>query len=108
MRNSTQEKIFNQFPFISFNWTRKDCVDYIKKLGKKVPMRSGCWFCPNQGKEQWKLLMKRHPDLYQKAKNLEKLNMEYRKSIGKDPLTLHASGKPLEVLTQERQLELFK
>ena len=108
LRNSTEDKIFNQFPFVSFNWTRQDCIDYIKKLGKKIPMRSGCWFCPFQTPEQWQLLMKKHPDLYQKAKTLEKLNIEYRKSKGKIPLTLHASGKSLEVLTQERQLELFK
>ena len=107
MKQSQLKNIINCFPFLMLKWTRKDCINYIKKLGKKVPMRSGCWFCPFQTPEQWKLLMKKHPDLYQKAKDLEKINMEYRKSKGKDPLTLHASGKRLEVLTQERQMELF-
>lgn len=108
MRQSQHKNIINCFPFLMLNWTRKNCIDYIKKLDKKVPIRSGCWFCPFQTKEQWKLLMKQHPDLYIKAKELEKLNIEYRKSKGKDPLTLHASGKSLEILTQERQMELFK
>lgn len=106
--NSQCKDIFNQFPFISTLMTRSDCKEYIKSLKMPVPMRSSCWFCPYQKKDQWKMLRRLHPDLYEKAKYLEKINMDYRKSIGKTPLTIHASGKRLDILVEERQLTLFK
>jgi len=107
MKDSRDPEIFNQFPLISMSWTRKECEKYIASRNMLVPMRSGCWFCPNQRKGQWKLLRKRHPNLYAKAKKLEKLNMEARATKGKDPLTLSRSGIMLENITQERQGELF-
>lgn len=107
-RNSREEKIFNCFPFLQMKWTRNDCIEYIKKLGKPVPIKSGCWFCPLQHKDDWILLKKKHPDLYQKAKDLERNCIEDRIKRGKGPMTLDSNKKTLDVLTQERQLELFK
>lgn len=106
-KNSKNKEIFNQFPFLLMRWNRQDSIDYIKKLGKTVPMRSGCWFCPFQKKEQWELLANRHPDLFKKAKNLEKLNMEYRKKQGKIPLTISSNKKSLPCLIKEGQMSLF-
>lgn len=107
MRNSLDKNIFNQFPLISMKWDRDKCISYIKKQKSKIPIRSGCWFCPYQKKEQWKLLEKLHPDLYERAKYLEKLNIEYRKKIGKKKLSLSCSGKELSNIVQEGQLSLF-
>ena len=107
MKDSRDTEIFNHFPLISMKMTRQDCIEYIKSKNMPVPMRSGCWFCPSQRKSQWKLLRKKHPDLYQKAKTLEALAVEYRKERGKKPFALSRSGVYLENITQERQLTLF-
>ena len=107
MKDSKDPEIFNSFPLISMGWTRQNCIEYIKSKNMPVPMRSGCWFCPNQRKGQWKLLRKRHPELYEKAKELEKQNIKYREGKGKEGLTLSRSRMKLEDITQERQGELF-
>lgn len=105
--DSGNKNVLNQFPLIAIGWTRQDCIDYIAATTGNVPMRSSCWFCPYQGDEQWKELMRLHPNLYEKAKALEKLNMEARKAKGKNALTLHASGRPLEIITGECQRGLW-
>lgn len=106
-KNSKDLQMFNHFPLISLGWTRKDCIQYIKSKKMPVPMRSGCWFCPNQKKGQFKMLRRNHPDLYQKAKELEALSMKYREERNKDPFPLSRTGIKLEDITQERQGELF-
>ena len=105
-KQSEQEDILYHYPLIAMRWTRKDCEAYIKSQNMPVPMRSMCWLCPQQTQGEWKLLRKRHLDLYNKVKELERLNMEYRKAKGKEPLSLKPGGK-LEDITQERQIELF-
>lgn len=105
--NSGNENVLNQFPLISIRWTRQDCIDYIEKRTGNVPMRSSCWFCTFQKADQWKELRRLHPDLYEKAKVLEKLNRKTRKEKGKEPLFLSSSGKLIEEITQERQLGLW-
>lgn len=106
-KNSQNKDIFNQFPFLCLKWTRQDCIDYIKSLNMPVPIRSGCWFCPYQSKEQWILLKNKHPDLFKKAILLEKLNKKYRLDNNKIPLNLSASKKSLKQLVQEGQMSLF-
>jgi len=107
MKNSKDDDHFKQYPLISMGMTRRDCEAYIRSKGVPVPMRSGCWFCPSQRKGQWKLLRRRHPDLYKKAKELERVSTNRRKEQGKDPLTISRSMMKLEDITQERQGELF-
>jgi hypothetical protein len=87
---------------------REDCKQFIQNYGLPVPQKSGCWICPFQRNEQWRKLKRLHPDLYEKAKTLERVNMAKRTEQGKMPLTLSANGKRLEVITMEGQLEMWE
>jgi len=107
VKNEKGPEIFLHYPLVCMGWTRQDCKNYIKKKTGNVPIRSGCYFCPFQKVSQWIKLKNLHPDLYEKAKALEKRNMEYRKERGKEPLTISVSKKPLEMITHEGQGRLF-
>lgn len=94
--NNREENIYNHYPLIAMGWTRKDCENYIHSQNMFIPIRSNCWFCPFQNKGRYKQLRKTHPDLYQKAKELE----------AKKDYSIVPSGK-LEDITQEAQYEMF-
>lgn len=100
---NTEEDIFNQYPLVSKYWRRSDAEVYIELGNKTVPPRSHCWFCPLQSKGEWKLLYKKHPNLYQKAKELEQRSI---KSNNKNA-SLAFGNKKLEDIVQEKQFELF-
>lgn len=107
-KESREKDIYNQFPLTTAGMTREDCRQFILDHHLDVPIKSGCWFCPFQRNEQWQRLKRLHPDLYEKAKILERANMTRRAEQGKLPLTLSANKKRLEVITMEGQMELFK
>lgn len=63
------------FPLVEWNWSSKDCQQYLLKR-KLLPetkfKRSGCWLCPKQTKHSLKTLYFEHPDLWKKLKRYEK------------------------------------
>lgn len=63
--------VTNYYPLIEDKITRDDVIELIKDYGLKVPMKSGCYFCPFQRKSQWHKLYKEHNDLFIKAIELE-------------------------------------
>ena len=105
-RESREQDIQNEFPLVEAGMIRKDCEQFILDHNPDIPIKSGCWLCPMQRKDQWRQLRRLHPDLYEKAKILEQTNIAHRIKQGKMPLTLSASKKRLEVLTMEGQLEI--
>lgn len=107
-KESRESDIYNKFSLVKAKMTRKDCKQFIRDHGLPVPQKSGCWLCPFQRNEQWRLLKRLHPDLYEKAKTLEQANIAYRIERGKLPLALSANGKRLEVITMEGQMELWE
>jgi len=68
---SNRENITYKLPLVEHQLTRRGCVNYIKKHGFRVPPKSGCWLCPFQGVKGFKRLRNQHPDLYEKAIELE-------------------------------------
>jgi len=106
-KESRRSDIQNIFPLVTAKMTREECKQFIRDHKLSVPQKSGCWICPFQRKDQWRLLARIHPGLYKKAKILEQKNMVKRQKNGKMPLTLSASKKRLEVITLEGQMELF-
>jgi len=105
---SIEKGVENRFPLIEHEIDRDDCKNIIKAHSLLVPMKSGCYICPFQRRNQWIELRKTHPDLFCKAQQLEQRNMDYRKSKGKKPMTISASRKRLSVLVDESQMHLFK
>lgn len=66
-----EKGIENRFPLIEAKIDRKECERIIKRHGLPLPMKSGCYFCPYQSKNQWKELRRKHPNLFCKAVQLE-------------------------------------
>ena len=105
---SVEKGVENRFPLIEADIDRDGCKQIILGHGLPLPMKSGCYICPFQRRNQWVELRTKHPDLFCKAQQLEKKNMEYRESKGKVPLTLSPTKKPLNVLVNEDQMKLFE
>lgn len=68
---NTLKKVVNCYPFVEERITRDKAIRIIKNTGLKVPNKSGCYFCPFQGKAEWKRLFDEHNDLFVKAIELE-------------------------------------
>jgi len=66
-----------EYPLIERKMKRQDCVDYVHRHGYESPPKSGCYFCPFQGRDQWKQLRKDHPDLFRDAMALEESDLNY-------------------------------
>lgn len=100
--------IVRDYPLIDHNINRHGCVEIIKRHGLPVPPKSGCFFCPFQKASEIRELYHRCDDLFDKALELEKRNIERNKEKGKKQSGyLHISNRPLEVVAMTDQIELF-
>jgi hypothetical protein len=98
--------IENRFPLIEEGLDRNGCIKLIKRHGLPVPQKSGCYICPFQTVTEWKHLRKRHPDLFCQVEQLEKRNIEYRKSKGRKPMWISPKGS-LRKVVSERQSQIW-
>lgn len=79
---STKPNITPRFPFKDDGLVRADIERILNQSGVGYPSyydwrsRSGCYFCFFQRKVEWVELSKRHPDLFEKAKQYEKNDLE--------------------------------
>jgi 3'-phosphoadenosine 5'-phosphosulfate sulfotransferase (PAPS reductase)/FAD synthetase len=80
------------------NVTRGECARIIRAEGLEVPPKSSCFFCPMQSNAEWKRLAFEHPDLYERAAQLERNATEKR---GKW-ITLDASEVSLDQMRERR------
>lgn len=49
-RESENKNVINKFLLIDYELDRSDCIDLIKSMGWKVPVKSACKFCPSSKK----------------------------------------------------------
>jgi 3'-phosphoadenosine 5'-phosphosulfate sulfotransferase (PAPS reductase)/FAD synthetase len=105
---SKKPNIIPVFPFKEDGIARDDVFRILNESGAALPnyyewrTRSGCYFCFFQRKAEWVGLMERHPDLFEKAKEYEKLN----KTTG-DRYTW-SQGESLEDLSQPDRVAEIK
>lgn len=66
MKESRIKWIHNYYPLIAANYSRQDCLDYMKKLDL-VPPRSACWMCPYRRDEEWLSLQESDPQDFKRA-----------------------------------------
>jgi len=59
------------YPFVEEMINRDKAIQIIEMAGLEVPNKSGCYFCPFQGKAEWKRLFDEHNELFIKAIELE-------------------------------------
>ena len=74
----------NRYPLIELGMSRRDCIETIIQAGVPVPPKSGCFFCPFQGKRAWARLRARNPELFTRA-----VDLENRASSAKPGVYLH-------------------
>jgi hypothetical protein len=84
-RISSKNGVENRFPLIEMDKDREGCEEIIQKSGLSLPIKSGCFLCPFQPKKLWKKLKRDHPNLFCKAEQLEKRNMDDFISKDKKP-----------------------
>lgn len=96
-RQKQAKQIEIRYPLIEHCLTREDCVQIIKEHGLRVPMKSGCWLCPFQGRTQLVWLYNNHRDLFDKIVELEKLRGD-RHTLKRKPITHYVpwNVEPLE------------
>lgn len=100
--------IVRDYPLIEHNINRQGCIEIIKRHGLPVPPKSGCFFCPFQKASEIRELYHRCDDLFDKALELEKRNIERNKEKQRPQSGyLHISNRPLEVVAMTDQIELF-
>ncbi len=79
---STKPNITPVFPFKEAGIVKADVFRILEESGLGVPKyyewrsRSGCYFCFFQRRNEWIGLKDRHPDLFDKAKEYEKVDNE--------------------------------
>ncbi len=77
---STKRNISTRMPFREDGIAKEDVFAILEKSGVGVPSyykwrsRSGCYFCFFQQQEEWAGLKEHHAELFQAAKNYEKID----------------------------------
>lgn len=83
---STKPNIISRYPFIDNNIIEKDVYALLLNSGLGLPeyykwrSRSGCYFCFFQQRIEWVGLLENHPDLFEKAKEYERIDSVTNKS----------------------------
>lgn len=62
---------FYRFPLIKMGMRSDDSRFLIAEYGWPIPLKSSCYICPFQPWVEWNWLKNNHPDLFQKALDLE-------------------------------------
>lgn len=96
-------KLGREFPLIDMGITTADCVNIIDDYGWPIPIKSCCYICPYQRWENWNWLKEKHPELLQKAVELELLSYE-RRPQDRELYGLFG-GKPLWKFQEGIQIE---
>jgi len=60
-----------RYPLIEMGLSVGDCRDIIQNQGFPLPLKSSCYICPFQPYVEWNWLKNNHPELFQKAIDLE-------------------------------------
>jgi len=96
-----------RYPLIEWGWQQDDCRQAIERAGLSVPVKSACFFCPAMRKAEVIQLSEQHPDLFERAVELERNaneagNLETVKGLGR-----HWTWENL-VAADRAQLRLFE
>jgi hypothetical protein len=59
------------FPLIEWRWTRRECIDVIKRNGLPLPGKSSCFFCPAMKNSEILSLRKEYPEYFARAIEME-------------------------------------
>ncbi len=92
-----------RYPLLEKMMSRDDCIYYCEqKLGIQVK-KSGCFLCPYQSPQQWGVLKREHPDLFDLSLELEKKAKSQSGFKG----GLWGSSRSIEAFNHTHSLEDF-
>ena len=100
------------YPFKEAGIGKDDVFRILEEAGVGVPKyyewrtRSGCYFCFFQRKSEWVGLKERHPDLYEKAKQFEKIEVD--PVTGKEKRYTWSQSESLVQLEQPERVAKIK
>lgn len=66
------ERYWYWYPLVTWGFDRERCKEIIGDAGLPVPMKSACFYCPASKKHEIVWLQEHHPDLLQRALNIER------------------------------------
>jgi len=93
-------------PLVDRGLDRNACARIIQAAGLEVPRKSSCWLCPFQSPRQWRDLLERHPDLFERAARLEEASTE-RRAAGKGGNSFFDPGGKMSLRQFAQQGTLF-
>lgn len=76
------------YPLAERGITRQECIRIIARAGLEIPTRSNCFFCPGSSIGDLRRLYYDHPELYERACELEEIASQH---AGR-PVTLSMDG----------------
>jgi len=91
-----------EYPLLRLQLRRRDCLEIIREAGLPQPPRSACWFCPFHSLDEWRRLRRDHPELWQRAVELERTLIERRHRLGKDAVYLTRYGRPIDEVVHDQ------
>ena len=95
-----------QFPLIEWDWSQDDCLSALTRAGIDHPVKSACFFCPAMKKREIIELRDKHPDLLDRAIEMEQIAKE-----GGRLQTVKGLGRSYSwetiIKADEAQLKLF-
>ena len=62
-----------RYPLVEWSWTRERCEQEIAAEGIAVPVKSACFFCPNQRPCELRTMAENHPALFLRALVIEEV-----------------------------------
>ena len=80
-QDAINKKYEMHYPLYEWGWSREDCIHVIEQAGLPRPGKSSCFFCPSMKKAEIQSLWENHPDLFQRAAELEHLAADTIKTI---------------------------
>jgi len=95
-----------EFPLIEKQLDAKACRCLISDYGLPVPLKSSCYICQFQPVIEWNWLKNNHPELFQKALDLENRYHERKPEMRDNSGLLR--GTPLWRMREGLQPEMFQ
>ena len=92
------------YPLIELGLTGADCQRLISSEGMTIPLKSSCYICPFQPPFEWHWLKSNHPDLFQKALDLE-ARWHEKKPQFRDTFGIYR-GLPLRHIAEGQQYSM--
>ena len=101
---SKKTNIKTCFPFKDDGLVKEDILNILESSGLGIPSyykwrsRSGCYFCFFQKQEEWVGLKQHHPDLFERAKEYEKID-----AVSGKKYTWNQKGTLDEILSKKEK-----